>query len=151
PGGRFGIQMIITALLEWFRKSELSCDRAGLLVEQELDACVRALMKLAGGAHLAEMNPMAFLAQAREHEAGGGLRESVLKLLNLKDRTHPYTSVRALELTRWVESGDYQRILGGDYPRRDSDEQASVREEAKAAAASYANSFKQTADPLFSK
>jgi Zn-dependent protease with chaperone function len=151
PGGRLGIQMIVTALLEWFRKSELSCDRAGLLVEQDLDAGVRALMKLAGGAHLAEMNPIAFLEQAREHESGGGLRESMLKLLNLKDRTHPYTSVRALELTRWVESGGYQRILAGDYPRRGDDQRASVRDEAKAAAASYATSFKQTADPLFSR
>jgi len=73
-------------------------------------------MKLAGGSHLAEMNPVAFLEQAREHEGGGGLRESLLKLISLKERTHPYTSIRALELTRWVEAGDYQRIMAGDYP-----------------------------------
>ncbi|MBW8803868.1 MAG: M48 family metallopeptidase [Catenulisporales bacterium] len=145
PVGKWGIDMFINALLEWYRKAELSCDRAGLLVEQDLDAAMRALMKLAGGSHLAEMNPVAFLEQAREHEGGGGLRESILKLLSLQGRTHPYTSIRALELTRWVESGDYQ------HPRRADDPQASVREEAKAAAGQYKENFERTTDPLLSK
>ncbi|NUR26721.1 MAG: M48 family metallopeptidase [Catenulispora sp.] len=151
PVGKWGIEMFINALLEWYRKAELSCDRAGLLVEQDLDAAMRSLMKLAGGSHLAEMNPVAFLEQAREHEGGGGFRESVLKLLSLQNRTHPYTSIRALELTRWVEAGDYQRVLGGDYPRRADDPQASVREEAKAAAGQYKENFERTTDPLLSK
>jgi Zn-dependent protease with chaperone function len=151
PVGKWGIDMFINALYEWFRKAELSCDRAGLLVEQDLDAGMRALMKLAGGSHLAEMNPVAFLEQAREHEGGGGLRESLLKLMSLKERSHPYTSIRALELTRWVEAGDYQRILGGNYPRREDDAQASVREEAKAAGAQYKENFDKTTDPLVTK
>jgi Zn-dependent protease with chaperone function len=151
PVGKWGIDMFINALYEWFRKAELSCDRAGLLAEQDLDAAMRSLMKLAGGSHLAEMNPVAFLEQAREHEGGGGLRESILKLMSLKERTHPYTSIRALELTRWVESGDYHRILGGTYPRREDDPQASVREEAKAAANQYKDNFQTTTDPLLTK
>ena len=151
PVGKWGIEMFINALYEWFRKAELSCDRAGLLVEQDLDAAVRSLMKLAGGSHLAEMNPVAFMAQGEEHEGGGGLRESVLKLLSLQGRTHPYTSIRALELRRWVESGAYQRILGGEFPLREDDQQASVREEAKAAAGQYKENFEKTTDPLLSK
>jgi Zn-dependent protease with chaperone function len=151
PIGKWGIDMLINALNEWFRKSELSCDRAGLLVEQDIEAGMRSLMKLAGGSHLAEMNPISFLDQAREHEGGGGLRESFLKLLDLKGRSHPYTSIRALELTRWVESGDYQRIMGGTYPRREEDPQASVRDEAKAAGSQYKENFEKTTDPLISK
>jgi Zn-dependent protease with chaperone function len=151
PVGAWGIKVIITALREWFRKSELSCDRAGLLVGQDMEAGVRALMKLAGGAHLHEMNPIAFLDQAREHETGGDMRDSVLKLMLLKDRTHPFTSVRALELTRWVESGSYQRILDGDYPRRADDPQASARADAKEAAGSYSDTVRNSGDPLFTK
>ena len=41
---------IIWGLEEWFRKSELSCDRAGLLAGRALDAARRALMKLAWAA-----------------------------------------------------------------------------------------------------
>jgi Zn-dependent protease with chaperone function len=151
PGGQLGIQALITALLEWFRKAELSSDRAGLLVGQDIEAAVRTQMKLAGGAHLHEMNALAFIDQAREYEAGGDIRDSILKLLLTRDQTHPFPSVRSLELTRWVESGTYNRILGGDYPRRDGDAAASATEDAKAAADSYAESVRNSADPLMTK
>ena len=49
PIGYLGLRAIIWGLEEWFRKSELSCDRAGLLAGQDVDAARRALMKLAGG------------------------------------------------------------------------------------------------------
>ncbi|MBS2963928.1 M48 family metallopeptidase [Actinocrinis puniceicyclus] len=151
PGGQLGIQALITALLEWFRKAELSSDRAGLLVGQDIEAAVRTQMKMAGGAHLHEMNALAFIDQAREYESGGDIRDSILKLLLTRDQTHPFPSVRSLELTRWVESGTYNRILGGDYPRRDGDASASATDDAKAAADAYAESVKNSADPLMAK
>lgn len=70
PLGNIAIMAIVTGLREWFRKSELSADRAGLLVGQDLKASMRGLMKIAGGNHLHEMNVDAFLAQAEEYEAG---------------------------------------------------------------------------------
>src|SRR4051812_44135748 len=90
PLGGLAITAIVTALREWHRKSELSADRAGLLVGQDPHASMRGLMKLAGGNHLHEMNVDAFLAQAEEYEAGGDLRDSVLKILNLLPRSHPF-------------------------------------------------------------
>jgi len=60
PIGYLGMRAIIWGLEEWFRKSELSCDRAGLLAGQDVDAARRALMKLAGGSQLSELNPDAF-------------------------------------------------------------------------------------------
>src|SRR5215468_5409069 len=42
PLGYIGLRAIIWALEEWFRKSELSCDRAGLLAGQDVDAARRA-------------------------------------------------------------------------------------------------------------
>ena len=89
PLGNVAIMAIVTALREWFRKSELSADRAGLLVGQDLQASMRGLMKIAGGNHLHEMNVDAFLAQAEEYEAGGDLRDSVLKILNVLPRSPP--------------------------------------------------------------
>src|SRR6266571_2593278 len=52
PIGYLGLRAIIWGLEEWYRKSELSCDRAGLLAGQDIDAARRALMKTAGGARL---------------------------------------------------------------------------------------------------
>ncbi|WP_432746925.1 M48 family metallopeptidase [Streptomyces sp. JH002] len=148
PLGNIAIMGIITALREWFRKSELSADRAGLLVGQDPQASLRGLMKLAGGNHLHHMNVDAFLEQAKEYEAGGDLRDSVLKILNVLPRTHPFAAVRAAELHRWAATRDYQRIMDGHYPRRDTDADASVSGSIRESAGHYAQSVKSSKDPL---
>src|ERR1700744_6753792 len=139
-----GLSAIIWGLEEWFRKSELSCDRAGLLAGQDVDAARRALMKLAGGAQLSELNPDAFREQAHEYDAVPDLRDSILKLLQLQGNTHPFAVVRFAELDRWLNSGEYERILGGDYAQRDTDANASVGEEARNAAKSYQDSWNRS-------
>jgi len=139
---------IIWGLEEWFRKSELSCDRAGLLAGQDLDASRRVLMKLAGGAQLSELNPDAFREQAHEYDAVPDLRDSILKILQLQGTTHPFAVVRFAELDYWATHGEYERILGGDYPRRDNDGNASVTEEVRNAAKSYQDSWNRSQDPL---
>jgi Zn-dependent protease with chaperone function len=148
PLGSVAVMAIVTALREWFRKSELSADRAGLLVGQDVQASMRGLMKLAGGNHLHEMNVDAFLRQAEEYEAGGDLRDSVLKILNVLPRSHPFTTVRAAELKRWSESRDFQRLMDGHYPRREEDKDASVTDAFRESAASYAETVRTSADPL---
>jgi Zn-dependent protease with chaperone function len=148
PLGNLAIMAIVTALREWFRKSELSADRAGLLVGQDLRASMRGLMKIAGGNHLHEMNVDAFLKQAEEYEAAGDLRDSVLKILNVLPRSHPFTTVRAAELKKWEASRDYQRIMDGHYPRRSEDKDTSVSDAWKESANHYAETVKTSKDPL---
>jgi Zn-dependent protease with chaperone function len=144
----FGIQAIVWGLEEWFRKSELSCDRAGLLAGQDLEAARRALMKLAGGAQLSELNPDAFREQAHEYDAVPDLRDSILKILQLQGNSHPFAVVRFAELDYWATHGEYERILGGDYPRRETDSSASIGEEVRSAAKSYQDSWARSQDPL---
>ncbi|WBO66398.1 M48 family metallopeptidase [Streptomyces camelliae] len=148
PLGNVAIMAIITALREWFRKSELSADRAGLLVGQDVQASMRGLMKIAGGNHLHEMNVDAFLEQAEEYDAAGDLRDSVLKILNVLPRSHPFAAVRAAELKKWSESRDFQRIMDGHYTRRDEDKDASVSDSFRESAAAYASDVKGSKDPL---
>jgi Zn-dependent protease with chaperone function len=148
PLGYLGLRAIIWGLEEWFRKSELSCDRAGLLAGQDMEAARRALMKLAGGPYLSELNPDAFREQAHEYDAAPDLRDSVLKLMQLQGNTHPFAVVRFAELDHWAVSGDYERILGGDYIRRDTDRNASVTDEVKNAAKSYQDAWARSEDPL---
>jgi Zn-dependent protease with chaperone function len=148
PIGYIGLRAIIWGLEEWYRKSELSCDRAGLLVGQDIEASRRGLMKLAGGSKLAEMNPDAFLDQAHEYDAVPDLRDSLLKVLQLQGQTHPFAVVRYAELHQWVESGAYERILSGDYPRRDDDRNASFSDEMRNAAKAYQESWSRSEDPL---
>lgn len=148
PLGNIAIMAIITALREWFRKSELSADRAGLLVGQDLDASLRGLMKLAGGNHLHHMNIDSFLKQAEEYEAGGDVRDSVLKILTVLPRTHPFAAVRAAELKKWSQTRDYQRLRDGHYPRRSEDGESKVSDSFKDSATHYASSVKNSKDPL---
>lgn len=148
PLGYVGLRAIVLALEEWHRKSELSADRAGLLTLQDPDAANRTLMKLAGGSRLAEMDVEAFHQQAREYDAGEDARDGLIKLLSLVGRTHPHSVVRLAELDHWANSGEYSRILAGDYPLRSDDADASISEEAKNAAKSYQEAWNRTADPL---
>ncbi|MFF7632133.1 M48 family metallopeptidase [Kitasatospora sp. NPDC008050] len=149
PLGNLAIMALITALKEWFRKAEISCDRAGLLAGQDPQAAMRGLMKLAGGHNLGEMNVDAFLEQAEEYEKAGDLRDSVLKLLQVLPQTHPFAVVRVAKLKQWSESEEYRSILAGAYPRRSDDPDASVADQWRAAADSYGKSIKESKDPLF--
>jgi Zn-dependent protease with chaperone function len=148
PLGYLGLRAIIWGLEEWFRKSELSCDRAGLLAGQDIDAGRRALMKMGGGAYMSELSADAFHEQARQYDAVPDVREGLLKLLQLQGTLHPFAVVRFAELDRWAADGAYQRILGGDYPRRDDDRQTSVGEEIRSAARSYQESWNRSEDPF---
>ncbi|MYU48217.1 M48 family metalloprotease, partial [Streptomyces sp. SID7803] len=149
PLGNVAIMAIVTALREWFRKSELSADRAGLLVGQDIQASMRGLMKIAGGNHLHEMNVDAFLAQADEYEkAGGPARLGAEDPQRAPPRSHPFTTVRAAELKKWSETREYQRIMDGHYPRRDEDKDTSVTDSFKESASHYADSVRNSKDPL---
>jgi Zn-dependent protease with chaperone function len=148
PLGGLGVRAIIAALYEWSRKSELSADRAGLLATQDPGAAIRAHMQLASGGLMGELDQATFMAQGSEYLDSGDLRDSVLKLLLVERTTHPFAVVRAAELRRWVDSGEYAAILGGAYPRREDDADAKVTDAAKDAASSYSQAFESSQDAL---
>jgi Zn-dependent protease with chaperone function len=148
PVGAIALRGIIAAMLEWWRKAELSADRAGLLAGQDPAASTRLLMKLAGGGDLSEIDTAAFLEQAADYERSGDLRDSLHKIRMTTWRSHPVPVARAAQLRLWIESGAYGRILAGDYPRREDDADASMGDDAKAAADSYREAFERSQDPL---
>lgn len=68
PLGATAMTGIILALKEWDRKSELSADRAGLLVAQDPYTYYSLLMKMSGGSDYAQMDINAFFLQAAEYD-----------------------------------------------------------------------------------
>jgi Zn-dependent protease with chaperone function len=150
PVGAIVLRGVIVALQEWWRKAELSADRAGLLAGQDPAAALRLAMKLAGGGDLSEVDTTAFLEQAAEFERTGDLRDGFIKLRMMVGRSHPLPVGRAAALRQWIDSGGYGRVLGGDYPRRVDDATASASADAKAAADSYREAFSSSQDPLIS-
>jgi Zn-dependent protease with chaperone function len=148
PVAGWGLRAVVFALEEWYRAAELSGDRAGLLVGQDVDAALRAHMKTAGGSRLHEMDAAAFLSQADDYAGTTQARDSIAKLLNLMGRSHPFAVTRAGQLRDWVLAGDYNRILAGDYPSRVDDQDASVRDEVAETIRSYREKAEQSQDPL---
>ena len=148
PLGALGIRAIVAALYEWSRKAELSADRAGLLATQDPATAFRVHMQLASGGHVDDLDATAFFAQGQEYLDAADLRDSVLKLLLVENQTHPFAVVRAAELRRWVDSGEYTAYLAGGYPRRDGDDEAKVSDAAREAASSYSEAFQQSQDAM---
>ena len=148
PVAGWGLRAVVFALEEWYRSAELSGDRAGLLAVQDVDAALRAHMKTAGGSRLHEMDAGAFLTQSDDYAGTTRARDSIAKLLNLMGRSHPFAVTRAGALRDWVVSGDYNRILAGEYPSRVDDGDASVREEVLATLRLYRERAEQSQDPL---
>ncbi|MGE5828172.1 MAG: M48 family metallopeptidase [Micromonosporaceae bacterium] len=148
PGGALALRAIVAALREWWRKAELSADRAGLLATQDPAAALRLSMKLAGGGDLSEVDTTAFLEQAAEYDRAGDLRDSFIKIRMVVGRTHPLPVARAAAVRQWVDSGEYGRVLAGEYPRREDDRSASVSADARAAADAYRHEFARSQDPL---
>lgn len=147
PIARAVLTGLMLALTEWDRKSELSADRAGLLVVQDPEVSVRLLMKLAGGKHLEEMNIDEFRAQADEYDAGGDVIDGVYKLLNLLGQTHPFPVLRVRAIDRWSREGDYEAILKGEYPLR-TEEEENIARDFEQANAAYREEMRQSKDPL---
>jgi hypothetical protein len=136
---------VLVALLEWYRKSELSCDRVGLLTVQDPEVVMRAMLKMAGGGNTEETSLQEFIVQAEEYQQGGDVADQVFKVLNLMAATHPFYVLRLSELRAWIEGGDYDRIIRGEYARRGEPDPA-YQEDLKAAAQAYAEGAKDFLD-----
>ncbi len=106
-----GIQI---SLYNWYRKSELTADRAGLLVCQSHKAAIKALMKCAGypPQFYGHMNEMDFLKQMEQFEnLDSEAYNKVVKVLSSLYQTHPWTVLRAKELHEWYKQGEYDQII----------------------------------------
>jgi Zn-dependent protease with chaperone function len=110
---------IEAGLAAWNRRSELSSDRAALLVMQDAAPCLSMLMKLAGGTrHHAEwLDVEQFLNQARAYREGldQSMSDRFYRFLANVGSTHPFAVERARMLDEWVNSAEYNQILAGQY------------------------------------
>lgn len=133
---------VLMALMEWHRKAELSCDRAGILAVQDSKPALGTMLRFAGG-DAGETNLQDFLLQAEEYRETGDLADQVFKVLNVLALTHPAPVLRAAEMRTWFESGAYERIVAGEFRRRGEPETA-YAEDVAAAASSYRDGARAT-------
>ena len=148
PLAGIAVLPILLALLEWYRKSELSCDRAALLGMQDPEIVMSSLMKLAGGTRGEPLDLDAFIEQSDEYREGGDLLDSVYKVLNAIGATHPFAVVRVAELRDWIDTGTYERIMAGDYQRRDEADMRPYRQDVEEAMRGYTDSAHEIFDEV---
>ena len=99
------------ALLHWQRMSEFTADRAGLLDCQDIDSAIGAMIKMSGlpKKYFDSFNTEDFIEQAKEFEDYDfDSWNKFIKIGTLLGRTHPWTVMRASELLKWKESGEYK-------------------------------------------
>src|SRR5215211_7366064 len=99
------------ALLEWFRAAELSSDRAATLVNRDPLVTCRTMMVLAGGVSARKLDLDAFIRQANDYEEWSSGWDKLNRLRAQLSLTHSYPVRRVKEITGWVQSGGYDRIV----------------------------------------
>jgi Zn-dependent protease with chaperone function len=108
------VQGLGLALLQWYRWSEFTADRAGLLACQDLTTAMRAMAKIAGlpKKYFDSFEIDDFITQAREYEGFGDTSyNKLLKVFSLAFKDQAFTISRANELLKWVDAGGYQAVL----------------------------------------
>jgi Zn-dependent protease with chaperone function len=130
-----------TALMEWERAAELSADRAAALVTRDPLTVCRTLMCLSGGAMVDELDLDVFMRQGLEYNEKGGSLERLTRLMIDLGVSHPMPVKRTHELMEWVRSGEFDRIVSGEYITRD--EPVDARAEGGEAVAHYAERFRE--------
>jgi len=113
-GGGFQV-----ALRYWWRMSEFTADRSGLLACQNSQTSIRTIIKMSGlPVHKIGVDAFekSFLKQANDFEEFDyGSLNKLIRFWSTADNTHPWSVLRASEILKWVESDDYKRILNGEH------------------------------------
>ncbi len=120
--GRFAFAAIVQALYYWDRCSELSADRAEVIVTKSFTTSIYTTMKLASGSQkIMKMLDMdEFLKQGEEAKKmkEENFFNSLLVTMQSSSTTHPFPVWRAGHLKEWVYDGNYLDILQGKYLKR---------------------------------
>lgn len=104
------------ALLYWYRKSELSADRAASIITSP-EIVANSMARLSGGPQnlTSQINLQEWALQADEYDKiqNNGLWNKTLQLAAIAGLDHPFSAVRVREILKWGESEQYRMIMNG--------------------------------------
>ncbi len=101
-------------LMEWYRMSDYTADRMGLLCCQDINAAITTMIKKAGLPKKCYNNidVQGFIQQAREFEENfTDTMDRVVKVLSIRSAEFPWLVVRAGKLYDWYHSDGYKQII----------------------------------------
>lgn len=101
------------ALFYWYRKSELSCDRAAAIVTSP-EVVASAMARLSGGPKeiTSKINLNEWMRQADIYDQiyNDGAWNKTLQIYVTIARSHPFSAVRVREIMKWGETDQYRRL-----------------------------------------
>lgn len=100
--------------LYWYRMSEYTADRAGLLACQNIDVALSAMTKMAGLPlkYHKNISRDMILKQAKKFMDGHqDFQKKAMSEIAILDDNHPWLVLRAAELIKWYESDEYKSII----------------------------------------
>jgi hypothetical protein len=105
-------------------------------------------MKSAAGPRIGQMDLNEFFRQARDYDASRVGLDSLYKLLDILDETHPFPVTRMTALQEWEKGPAYAAILAGEYPRRGAEGERDATRDFHEAEKAYSSEFSASEDPL---
>ena len=114
PGGKIWITLVRSKLLKWYRFSDFTADRVGLLACQDINVALTTMVKMSGipKKYFSKINVDSFIKQAVEFDSmfKGGVG-SLINYLSINSAFSPWLVLRAANLLNWYESGEYNIIM----------------------------------------
>lgn len=101
-------------LMEWYRISDYTADRMGLLCCQDINAAITTMIKKAGLPKKCYNNidVQSFVQQTRDFEENfTDMMDRVVKVLSIRSAEFPWLVVRAGKLYDWYHSDEYRQII----------------------------------------
>ncbi len=148
PLADIAVKPLMYALLEWSRKAELSCDRAALLATQDREVVMGSLMRIAGGSRGEDLDLDEFILQSEEYRRNDDILSGVYKVMAAMGATHPFAVARVGALADWIESGEYDECIAGNYRTKTDDAETPYSDDVGDAAAGYTVGLRDVVDDV---
>lgn len=102
------------ALYNWAMMAKFTADRAGLLACQDINVAIATLLKFSGlqQEYITDIVIEDFLIQARDFATNNFSNlDKITKVLSYSELRLSWMIMRAGELLKWYESGEYERLI----------------------------------------
>lgn len=114
PGGMVWIGLVRSTLLNWYRYSDFTADRVGLLACQDIDVALTTMIKMSGipKKYYSLINIESFIKQAEEFDIMfAGTAGAFINYISINTAFSPWLVARAAALYKWYKSGEYDKLV----------------------------------------
>lgn len=108
-------------LLYWYRRSELSADRAAAVALKSPTPVIETMIRLAGGPKsiTGKINLELYMQQADSYDKLlEGNWDKMLQNFAVMNMQHPFASVRTREISRWCDGPEFPKVINALYEQQ---------------------------------